>query len=442
MNPPWARSFSSTVATAPIVPILVGGGHYSTAGAAMRWGATTHAGWVVLAVAAAGCHSHFTRTCPPPKPAPHLPVVPRAAVEADVSGLPTDTPGRLEGRPPQYHRLTACDCQTLAIRSAPFADDLDNHPDNTAPNHPHLHPLKPKADEAQIGRLVRGYAADDSRNRSAGEALEQFYQLARAEGQYDLLARAHAELRTQFAAAEEALRRGLSDRAGVDALRVQVLDTEAQIAQLEAGLGALDAGLRARLELDPGDPLPLWPDDPLRVRPDDVDPDQAVRTGLHYRPDLNLLRALLSDNGKAADDLAQALLAQVSPLLARLKTNPIVGLLLLPTKAKDRRETTRRQVASMLTTRERQAEAEIRAAVLTLRGHRAAATAKAAEVRRLAARLQEIEKRAEAGQQVTADLTKAKLELLKSQGDLLKAASDWKIAEAKLRQAMGLLVRE
>ena len=47
-----------------------------------------------------------------------------------------------------------------------------------------------------------------------------------------------------------------------------------------------------------------------------------------------------------------------------------------------------------------------------------------------------------AGLSVAADLAKAKLDLLKARGDLLQAAADWNAAEAKLRQAMGLLVRE
>jgi hypothetical protein len=408
----------------------------------MRWSPATRASLVALAVVAAGCHLHHTHQCPPKPPAAQLPVGPRPATGADVSALPTETTGRLHARPGQYHQLTAYDCRALAVRNAPFADDLDRHPDNTSPDCPLLHPLKPSSSEAEIGRIVRGHAADDSRNRAAGEALEQFYQLAQAEGQYDQLVLAHDELWAQFTAAEEALRRGLSDRAGVDTLRVQVFDTDAQLAKLEAGIGALNAALRARLELDPADQLPIWPDDPLRVRPDDVEPDQAVRTGLYYRPDLNLLRALLSDNGRAANDLAQALLTQVSPLLARLKSNPLVGLLAMPTNARERRETTRCQVESMLAARERQAEAEIRAGILTLRGHRAAATAKAAEIHRLKTRLQEVEKRAAAGQQVTAELSKAKLDLMKARGELVKAAAEWNIAEVKLRQAMGLLVRE
>ena len=52
------------------------------------------------------------------------------------------------------------------------------------------------------------------------------------------------------------------------------------------------------------------------------------------------------------------------------------------------------------------------------------------------------EKRAAAGQPVSAELVKAKLDLWKSQGEMLTAAAKWNQADAKLRKAMGLLVRE
>lgn len=395
-----------------------------------------------IAAALAGCSPHFTRAYSPPKvPPPDLPIVGRAAIQPDVSGLPLDAPDQPPQRPTQYRQLSATDCRTLAIRNAPFANDLDHHPDNVPTSHPHYHPFRPDAREAEQSRLVRGYAADELRNRSAADALDDFFQLAQAEGQFDLLAAAHAELHAQLIAAEAAEKQGLRDRADIDALRVQLLGTEAQMAKLEAAIGSLDASLRARLALPPDDPHPLWPDDPLRVRPDDVDVDEAVRTGLYYRPDLNLLRTLVEDDC-ASTELMRAVVTSLNPLLAS-KANPLAILLGPLLKKPDKSaEAMRQQVAAALAGRERQAEAEIRAAVLALRGHQAAATAKAAEVRRLTAKVESLRKKAAAGLQVTADLTKAKLDLLRARGELLKAATDWNAAEVKLRQAMGLLVRE
>jgi hypothetical protein len=398
-------------------------------------------GMILLAalVAGAGCGHRAEQNALQTKPAlANLAVTKRSAIVPDVSALPLET-SKPSARPDEYRKLSAYECRYLAIRNAPFADELDANAENQPAGHPRLHPSKLSPTEAEVNRRTRGYLADEFRNKAAGEALEQFYQLAQSEGQFDLLAKSLAEVRARLADAEEAQKRGLADRAGVDTLRVQVLRLEAQIAQLGAGIGGINAGLRARLALDAADPLPLWPDDPLHVRPDEIDVDEAVRTGLFYRPDLNLLRTLLADNGRGVDDLIQGFLKKVSPLLAAVTSNPIAGLL---THKRDRGGSLQRQIESMLEARERQAEAEIRAGLFTLRGDRLASTAKAAEVRQLAAKLQEVEKRAAAGQPVAAELTKAKLDLWKAQGELLKAVIDWHIADVKLRQSMGLLVRE
>ena len=392
----------------------------------------------LLLAAGLGCSPHLSRALSGHgQVSAELPVVSRSSLKPDVSALQSQPSEQPRKRPDEYRRLTAAECRFLAIANAPFANDLDNHPDNTPAKHPHLHPLKPSPEEARVGRLVRGYAADELRNRAAGDALDEFYQLARAEGQYDLLLAAHAELSTQLKSVEEAIRLGLRG-ADVDALRVQLLDLEAQMAELEAGIGTLNASLRARLALNAADPLPLWPDDPLQVRPDQVDIEAAVRIGLHYRPDLNLLRVLLGDG--ASGDVSRTVLAGINPLLVLAKTNPLLRML-IPLSDRPQHQV-KEQIASALEGRERQAEAEIRAAVLTLHGRRAVTRARLAEVQRLEARVEETEKRQKAGQQVTEELTKAKLDLLKARGELLQSATDWNIAAVKLRQAMGLLVRE
>jgi len=403
----------------------------------MRRRAAIVAGLMLLA--GAGCVHRHAAAPPPAKPQmPQLSVVSRSPIRPDVSALPVEPKSTPPKRPENYFQLTAYDCRFRAIKNAPYADELDAHPDNFASGHPWVRRLRGEPTDTEAGRKVRGHLADEFRNTAAGDALDKYFLLAQAEGQFDLLVKSLAELRARLADAEEAERRGLADRAGIDLLRVQVFDLEAKIAELESGIEGLNAALRALLALDP---RPLFPDDPLRVRPEDVDVDEAVRTGLHYRSDLNLLRTLLADDGAAADDLADAVLQQVSPMLARLKGNPLVGAL-VPRGDKADSAATRRQLQSMLDMRTRQAEAEIRAAALELRGHRLAAVAKSAEVRRQLATLAEVEKRAAAGQPVSAELTKAKLDLWKSQGELLTAAVKWNQSDAKLKKAMGLLIRD
>lgn len=393
-------------------------------------------------LALAGCHGPVaTPVRTPPAPA-QLPVTPRGPIAPDVSAVPTDTP-RPPPLPDEYRRLTATECRKLAIANAPFTEDLDRHPENDPPSHPRFQ--KGAARNAESSRLVRGHAADELRNRAAGEALDEFFKLIEAEGQLMLLNSADAEVRARLDDALKAEKAGLKDRADIPAIRRQLLDMEAQRAKLEAGIGALNASLRARLNLVGNDPLSLWPIDPLKVRPEEVDIEQAVATGLHYRPDLNLLRVLAE--GSAAD-LADGMLKSANPLLARTQSSNPIAILLAPIfapftgKPAQARAETIARVAGLLTSRERQAEAEIRAAVASLHGHRAAVAARTLDVQQVQAKVAELETRQKAGLSVTAELTTARLDLLKAKGSLLTASTDWHSAEAKLRQAMGLLVRE
>jgi outer membrane protein TolC len=391
------------------------------------------------ALALAGCHSAGQPPVAPPAPAV-LPVGGRAPVEPDVSALPT-TARKPPAVPSEYRQLTAADCRRLAVLNAPFADDLDRHPDNQPPAHPHFH--RQAAERAENGRLVRGYAADELRNRAAGDALGDFYKLLNAEGQLVLVNQGDKEVREQLADALKAEKAGIKG-ADVTAIRRQLLDVEANRAKLEAGIDALNASLRARLNLAP-DQLPIWPSDPLKVRDEEVDVPQAVATGLAYRPDLNLLRVLAAGN---AADLAEGILRAASPLLVTTRTSNPVAILLAPILApftgqpERRRAEVTARVQRTLVSRERQAEAEIRAAAANLRGASATAAARALDVKQVEARIAELQTRQKAGLNVTAELVTARLDLIKAKGALLTAATDWAAAEVNLRKAMGLLVRE
>src|SRR5262245_22993125 len=279
-------------------------------------------------LALAGCHAPNG----PPRPtpilqpvAPELPTTTRTAIEPDVSLLPTEPSAAPFKRPTEYRRLTADGTRRFAIANGPFADDLDRHPENDPPSHPKVQ--KNAIERSEVSRLVRGHAADELRNRAAGEALEQFFKLAEAEGQFDLLSGAETELRTQLADALKAETAGFKDRADIPTWRRRLLELEAQQAKLEAGIGAINASLRARLGLPGNDALPLWPADPLRVKPDDVDIERAVAIGLQYRPDLNLLRVLAEGN---AGELTEGVLTGLNPLLGKLEPDNLLRLLFAP----------------------------------------------------------------------------------------------------------------
>ena len=185
------------------------------------------------------------------------------------------------------------------------------------------------------------------------------------------------------------------------------------------------------------------PPTPLRISSDVTDTETAVATARQCRPDLNLLRALVADADRGGE-LANGVLNGINPLLGNSTAiHPFFALVVSLKHDPSRVEAgTRQQLLGVLDSRERQAEAEVRAAAATLKRRRAAAAAKAGEVRNLAARVSELEKREAAGQQVTLELLTARMDLLRVRGELVQAVADWHVADVKLAQAMGVLARE
>src|SRR5262249_35993893 len=139
-------------------------------------------------------------------------------------------------------------------------------------------------------------------------------------------------------------------------------------------------------------------------------------------------------------ELAKSVLNGINPLLATSDPTSPLALLLAglkknPTNAEAKMH---RQLVAALQTRERQAEAEVRAAAAQVRGNRAAVAAKAAEVKNMTAKITDLEKREAAGQPVIAELATARIDLLKLRGELIQAVTDWHISDAKLRQTTGM----
>jgi outer membrane protein TolC len=391
----------------------------------------------------AGCHPQTM--APPVRPAPaQLASVPRGKVEPDLSKLHLVPMMSPPTRPAQYRALSSAECRSLAVQNAPLADDLDAHPNNQTS---HAHSTRRKAEQAQLSRLVRGYAADELRNQAASEALQIYYKLAAAEGQFDHATTAHGILRTQLSLAEKAINAGAAQRATAERLRQQLLEVESQLAKLEAGIASANAGLSGHLGLDPADQTPIWPTDTLGVGDGLPDVDATVKIALRCRPDLNLLRALASSN--ESGQLSKAVVSGINPLLGTGDVSspvlaPLVALVGVlkaePTRSEAR---LKQQVLGTLAARERQADAEVRAAIATLRGSRLSVGAKSAEVRNLQNQVAEAEKRVAAGiAGAEVELAQARLDLQKGRGELLQAVADYHVADVKLRQATGMLVRE
>ena len=99
-------------------------------------------------------------------------------------------------------------------------------------------------------------------------------------------------------------------------------------------------------------------------------------------------------------------------------------------------------VAELLAGRERQAEAEIRAAFERTVTFAAQAKTHADLVKVLHTRVTDLEKAEAAGRGEPVALTTARAAFRKASGNVVTAATNYQTAVAKLRQAQGLLARE
>ncbi len=404
-------------------------------------------------LAGTGCQQGRGERCPPPAP--------KADPAAQLACLPTFTPRPLVPlvepapggpAPPAgdvaagpVHRLTAGDTRLLAARNSGVARLLAGEPDDAGPRKV-FH--RPKGD-GNARLAVRELTAEEARNRSAGDALDLYYKLAGTLAGADQALAAEAELAALVADAEKATAAGLRDRDQAGDLPTQLADVRAERVRLRGQAGELEVGLKVLLGLPVGPPARLSPDDPLEVPAAPFDIDAAVRVGLASRPDLTLLRTLAGSTDPDAPALTRKVLAGVNPLLgggATLALPPslkVVVRVVAPCSAPwpdpACPEAATAQVRTLLAERERQAEAEIRAAVVRTNAAAERARLGADLAGRLRVRTAELEKERAAGRAVTAELAKARGAARRADGEVLKAAVDYLSARAKLAQAQGVL---
>jgi hypothetical protein len=395
---------------------------------------------VLMAGLAAGCRGPCVSTPPAASTAPlaptALPPVRPTPIEPPAAGLPPADPASATlpvADPEQFRGLTEPDCRAMAAAHSATADLLDAEGGRPTPvpchgGHHRPPPADPLAD-------ARRYAALDARNRAAADALDRFFQLADAEGRAELLAaglRAFDRLRDGAAGFRAA---GLPVPADDELLR-QRAKLLADGEQAEAGIRLLNAELKGRIGLDPGGPERLWPVGPFGVSAGPVDVERAVRAAVEGRPDLLLIRSIITNLSADTLPAAREQLRAVSPL-AGAAPAPTAGLLRRLGADAEKRAAAevplrRRQAEAVLADRERQAAAEVRAA----------ADQMASAVRRvgLARAAAESWKAKVDRSDKPADRLPAEIEWLKARAAVVAAVMDWHRWRVRFVAAQGALV--
>jgi hypothetical protein len=380
--------------------------------------------------------------CPVPRfVPPELPAVERQLAPVDVSRVPDSpppAPGTANTAGP-YYRLTAEECRQFACASSTIANLIETAAAND--NRSGCGIGTRAAD--QLRETVAWHLSAETRNRSAGAALDLYYRLLEAELLADVLAASQKEVDALVSAGEKMTRGGFTESAELFRLRKQQVDLQAKRTQLRSGIAKLNDELKSLTNLT-AVPGPLLPTDQLQVTPEPLDPEQAVRVGLATRPDLQLLRALVNGlDHRTFQAVRQALANLVPPLGAVTAASRVLAPGLRTAfpflNNPDDVDALRRQVGTYLADREREAVKEIRAAVNDWATElELVVIAK----RRLAVeteRVRELRVKRESGAAVEADYRRAKLEALQAEADLIREATKWKQADVKVRQTLGML---
>jgi hypothetical protein len=399
---------------------------------------------------AVGCLAHaLLGGCASPPEAAHepatlLPLTQRGRVEVGVAsdGELLSTPSELH--PPAYRALSADECQCLAARNAEVANVLEEAGQSQPHDANHL-TFASSSKRRDLYETVTEYAAEEVRNRRAGDALEAYYRLAEAEGRADVLREGLTELQAAIDRARDFQKRGVVGPEAAEAALRRWAESRGDLVELDVRIDLLNGQLKEmdNLACDAQPCYRIWPTDPLLVTGEDPDPGCCVAEGLARRPDLNLLRALQAGlNARTLPVVSQAL-STVSTLLGGpaggCKELKDLATHLLPCLLNGAVETARAQVDELLQARERQAAQEITTAARLVAERRVQAALASLRAKLAGRKVKDLEERFNKGYDVRTELTQARLDAFKDRSDEVHAAADFLVACARLKQAMGLL---
>ncbi|HWG41756.1 MAG TPA: hypothetical protein VN688_03150 [Gemmataceae bacterium] len=386
-----------------------------------------------------------------------LPTAERNTLEADMLALalslkpiePPDDPPP----PSAYRALEPKQCQCLAARHAPAADSLDRQRQKLAQQRTNGFCLcndRKSASQRAFQESMLLYSALEIRDQFAGTALEWYYQLAGAEAKADLLDTSLERGRDTLARMERLKKEGIRLPAPIEEYQRRLVGLQLQQAQNQLVIEQLNSKLRQALGFNPSHTWRFRPDPSLPLGSEAVpDIEAAVRLGLAERPQLLLLRGMITHLDKDTLDAARKLLGSISPMLGM--SSPKSGCKMLTILAKvthiqprqkDEVESVRAHLIDYLRERERVVVAEIREAAYEVRARREVTILAREASGRWQERIKDLEKQQGQGMPVFADLTTSYMESYKARGEVVKEFLGWKIAAVKVKQAQGILPAE
>jgi hypothetical protein len=293
---------------------------------------------------------------------------------------------------------------------------------------------------AAVRQQALAYRAADERNHAAAQALEVFYLLAEAEANREILGRSKKQIDAMLAEIQDLESRGVRVDKGAAEFRLQQLELLDRQAELQLSLAQANSRLRQLMGISFDEPTPIWPEADWKVTVPAIDANAAVRDGLYRRADINLLR-MLEQN--LAADTSEAV-SSILSLITGTTGGSRAADCLLRIRSSDEIDSRRRQLDDYLARQELAAGEEIRTAVFTLdiRLGQIAVAKRKADFFRDQVQVQRLLRQRPGSTVTTLDIAAADLKLLDAQRELVHQVMALRIAEAKLKEAQGVLVFE
>jgi hypothetical protein len=338
----------------------------------------------------------------------------------------------------EYRALTEPACQKLAAKNAALANALDDEG-----------PAQAKCEsENALRQTVRFYTALELRNRAAADALDRFFQLGSTESGTDLLRQSFPVLDDLIAKAKAAQAANVRFPLAPADLEQQRLQSLSQLEQAEAAIDLLNIDLKRRIGLPPASE-PLWPSGNFTIDPSLADAETAVNAALADRPELRALRATYANLNADTLPVAREQLRASNPLLGGGSPAPRgLALFILKhcgpnTATLTELEVRKKQLAELITSRERDIADETRAAVVSLNSQTRRVQLARDRLDAWTAKLADAKKKRDANQP-GAELLEAQLtlELLKAKSEAIGEVAAWHQARIRLKAAQGWLAWE
>jgi hypothetical protein len=411
---------------------------------------------LVLLAALAGCAHHGGWVCRLQPPQPLLPdVLPASERALTEPTLPDPAVfNRAIGRNPvngvPYRALAEPEGQCLAARASSLANSLDLKRQQIADQAARSHSHSKKAQElAEAQEEILYASALEARNQSAGTAMEAYYRLAQVETQSSGLLLSFAELEDTIRQTEDLVAQGIHPPVELETLRRQRHGLQSEGVQLKARIDQLNVSLRRLLGFDINcEDFRFWPAIVWCHVYTPIDIDAAVSVGLANRPQLVLLRSLVEQLSAGNQPAVVQMLGASNGLISMAAKPPLcpkvamlVNALCGPSKEEGLEETCR-QLNQTLADTEHQVSSEVRHAVLAAEAQLRLAILAREKVVSWQRDVRDLLERKETGAASFAEISKAKLELLRAQSDYVREVMTWKLSLVAVRQAQGLLVQE